>query len=154
MNIYSWIGIAIFAFFTLLPLKNANNLSKWDITGIIITMVTLFVIVGAIIFYNFNLWIGIVLLFILAILLDKKTYTKKRLIIYAGLFIVIGGVVYWLLGDLFGKTDSDIVLEHLIENPETTSLYFAKEGEVHISHNDEEVRLSGRGRESGSSYYY
>ena len=140
MNIYSWIGIAIFAFFTLLPLKNANNLSKWDITGIIITMVTLFVIVGAIIFYNFNLWIGIVLLFILAILLDKKTYTKKRLIIYAGLFIVIGGVVYWLLGDLFGKTDSDIVLEHLIENPETTSLYFAKEGEVHISHNDEEVR--------------
>ncbi|WP_342567379.1 serine hydrolase [Psychrobacillus sp. FSL K6-4046] len=140
MSIYTWIGIGIFAFFTLLPLKSAKNLSKWDIIGIVITMVTLVVIIIAHIFYSFNLWIGIAVLFILAILLDKKTYTKKMIVIYACMFIVIGGVVYWLLGDLFGKTDSDIVLEHLIENPETTSLYFAKEGEVHISHNDEEVR--------------
>ncbi|MEK4523616.1 hypothetical protein MKX96_18535 [Psychrobacillus sp. FSL W7-1493] len=36
MSIYTWIGIGIYAFFTLLPLKDAKNIGKWKITSIII----------------------------------------------------------------------------------------------------------------------
>lgn len=77
MSIYTWIGIGIYAFFTLLPLKDAKNIGKWKITSIIINMVVLLAIIFAHLFYSFNIWIGIFLLIILGIFLDKKTYTKK-----------------------------------------------------------------------------
>lgn len=81
MSIYMWIGIGIYAFFTLLPLKDVKNIGKWEISSIIINMVVLLTVILAHLFFGFNIWIGILLLIILGIFLDKKTYTKKRLII-------------------------------------------------------------------------
>ncbi|WP_298467889.1 serine hydrolase [uncultured Psychrobacillus sp.] len=140
MSIYMWIGIGIYAFFTLLPLKDVKNIGKWEISSIIINMVVLLTVILAHLFFGFNIWIGILLLIILGIFLDKKTYTKKRLIIYASLFVVIGGVLYWLLNDILGSPESNTVLEHLIEYPDTSSLYFSKDGNVLVSYNVEENR--------------
>lgn len=140
MSIYTWIGIGIYTFIILLPLKDAKNIGKWKITSIIINIVVLVAVILAHVFYSFNIWIGILMLIILAIFLDKKTYTKKRLIIYSSLFVVVGGLLYWLLNNSIENPESNIVLEHLKENPETSSLYFSKDGNVLISYNEKQIR--------------
>lgn len=55
-------------------------------------------------------------------------------------FCCYRGVLFWLLNDILGSPESNTVLEHLIEYPDTSSLYFSKDGNVLISYNVEEAR--------------
>jgi D-alanyl-D-alanine carboxypeptidase len=68
--------------------------------------------------------------FILLFLLDKKTYTKKRLIIYGtSIFAIIA--IFVIASSIFLKENPEYTLEHMMDNPENTSLY--------VSVNDEEM---------------
>src|SRR5690625_6502608 len=67
--------------------------------------------------------------FLLLIVFDKKTYTKKGLLIYGSIILVLGIASYAVFRD-----NPEYVLNHLKENPETTSFYLAENGEEMITY--------------------
>ncbi|KOS64287.1 hypothetical protein AN161_02965 [Lysinibacillus sp. FJAT-14222] len=69
------------------------------------------------------------------IVFDKKTYTKKRIIIYGSFILVVGIASYF-----FFRDNPDYVLNHLKDYPQTTSLYVAENGEELISYQSDIVR--------------
>src|SRR5699024_1252520 len=69
------------------------------------------------------------------VLFDKKTYTKKRLLIYGAVVLLLGTASYLIFRD-----NPDYVLNHLKENTETTSLFVTENGEELISYQTDVVR--------------
>lgn len=136
MNV-SWllVGICLFIFFSLLPFLNKKYRTKENIqkTILSITLFTL-VIITALIF-QIDILIAVIIFIVLYILLDKKTYTKKRLLIYGAVLLLIVVTVSILFRD-----NPDYVLHHLQKNPETTSLYVKRNGEEIISYQADTVR--------------
>nr|WP_255551223.1 class A beta-lactamase-related serine hydrolase [Sporosarcina sp. E16_8] len=69
------------------------------------------------------------------IVFDKKTYTKKRLIIYGSIILLIG-----IAGFAIFRDNPGYVLNHLKDNPQTTSLYLAENGVELITHQSDAIR--------------
>jgi len=135
MNIYAWISLLGIIVFTLLPFLNKNHRSKEEIRKAIVTISTVLGMTIAVTLFNVNFLIAFLLGIIVMILCDKKTYTKKRLIIYGLIVLVLGIASYSIFRD-----NPDYVLKHLKKHPETSSLYVAENGEKLITYQADVVR--------------
>lgn len=135
MNIWAWIGLLGIIILTLIPLLNKEKRSKEDIRRAILNALIILGIIITVIIFNFNYLFAFLFGIVAMILFDKKTYTKKRLIIYGSIILVIGIVGYSLFRD-----NPDYVLNHLKDHPETTSLYVAVNGEEFITFQSDVVR--------------
>jgi len=135
MNIYAWIGMLGIIIVTPLPLLIKENRTKDEIRKVIVTEIIALSIIIAVLFFSVNYLLAIVVGFIALILFNKKTYTKKRLIIYGSIILIVGIAIYSLFRD-----NPDYVLNHLKENPQTTSLYLAENGVELITYQSDVVR--------------
>src|SRR5690606_28171420 len=70
---------------------------------------------------------------ILFILLDRKTYTKKRIIIYALSFFILIAIAVITSYILFNN-NPEYTLNHIIKHPENSSLYVSMNGEEMIAY--------------------
>ncbi|MFJ7951320.1 serine hydrolase [Lysinibacillus sp. NPDC096418] len=135
MNIIAWIGMLGIIIFTLLPLLKKENRSKEEISKAIVTVTIVIGIIVAVLVFSVNYLFALIAGFIAMIVFDKKTYTKKRLIIYFSTILVISIVGYFIFRD-----NPDYVLKHLKNNPQTTSLYVAENDEQLITYQSDIVR--------------
>lgn len=135
MNIFGWIGLAGILILTLIPLIKKENRTKQKIRKAILTIVIVLSIIVAVIIFNVSYFIAFLFGVMAMIVFDKKTYTKKRLIIYGTIILVIGIAGYSVFRD-----NPDYVLDHLKDHPETTSLYLAENGEELITYQSDVVR--------------
>lgn len=135
MNIYGWIGILGIMFFTLLPLLNKQKRTREEVQKAIVTVSILIGIIIAVIVFNVNFLVTLLFGFLGMILLDRKTYTKKRVMIYGTIALILGIAAYALFRD-----NSDYFIKHLKENPETTSFYLAENGEPVITYQSTFIR--------------
>ncbi|MGE7024023.1 serine hydrolase [Solibacillus cecembensis] len=135
MNIYAWIGLLGIIFLTLLPLLKKENRSNEEIKKVIITVVIVLGIIIAVLVFSVNYFLALIVGFIAMIIFDKKTYTKKRLLIYGSLILVVG-----ILGYTIGRDNPNYVLNHLKDNPKTTSLYIAENDVQLITYQSDVVR--------------
>ena len=129
MNIYAWIGMLGIIFFTLLPLLNKQNRTREEVQKAIVTVGIVIGIIIAVLVFDVNYLVALLFGFLAMILLDRKTYTKKRLIIYGSLTIIVGIAAFALFRD-----NPDYVIKHLKENPETSSFYLAENGEPVVTY--------------------
>lgn len=135
MNIYAWIGMLGIIIFSLLPLLKKKNRSKEDIRKAIVTVTIVIGIIVAVLFFSINYLLALTIGFIAMIVFDKKTYTKKRLMIYSSTILVIGVGGYFISRD-----NPDYVLNHLKDNPQTTSLYVAENDVQIVTYHSDVVR--------------
>lgn len=135
MNSYAWIGMFGIIILSLLPLLKNENRSKENIRKAMITVAIVIGIIIAVIVFGINYLLALIVGFIAMIVLDKKTYTKKRLLIYSATFLIIGIVGYFI-----GRDHPDYILKHLKSNPQTTSLYVAENGVQIITYQSDIVR--------------
>lgn len=135
MNIWAWIGMLGILILTLLPFLKKENRSKEEIGKAIVTIVIVVGIIAAVLIFNVNYLLALIVGFIAMIVFNKKTYMKKRLIIYGSIILVIGVAGYFVVRD-----NPDYVLNYLKDNPETTSLYIAENGEELITYQSDVVR--------------
>ncbi|ATP41081.1 hypothetical protein CSE16_14035 [Solibacillus sp. R5-41] len=135
MNIYAWVGMLGIIFLTLLPFIKKENRSKGEIRKAIITVVIVLGIIVAVLVFNVNYPLALIAGFVAMILFNKKTYTKKRLLIYSSILVIIGIAAFSVFRD-----NPDYVLNHLKENPQTTSLYVAENGMELMTYQSDVVR--------------
>ncbi|MGE7998928.1 serine hydrolase [Lysinibacillus sp. NPDC093190] len=86
-------------------------------------------------FFNVNYLFALIAGFVAMIVFDKKTYTKKRIILYGSFILVVGIASYF-----FFRDNPDYVLNHLKDYPQTTSLYVKENGEELITYQSDIVR--------------
>lgn len=135
MNIWAWIALLGILILTPLPFLKKENRSKEEIRTAVVTVVSVFGVIIAVLIFNVNYLLAFVVGFIAMIVLDKKTYTKKRLIIYGSITLAVGIAGYSVFRD-----NPDYVMNHLLENPQTTSLYVAENGVELIAYQSDIVR--------------
>ncbi|MCG7345602.1 class A beta-lactamase-related serine hydrolase [Sporosarcina sp. ACRSL] len=135
MNMLAWIGMLTIIILTPLPLLIKENRTKEEIRKVIVTEVIALAIIIAVLFFSVNYLLALVVGFIALILFNKKTYTKKRLITYGAIILVVGIAGYSVFRD-----NPDYVLNHLKENPQTTSFYLAENGVELIAYQSDVVR--------------
>ncbi|MCF3944778.1 serine hydrolase [Oceanobacillus alkalisoli] len=135
MNIWAWIGLSGIVVFALLAFLRKEYRTKEKIREAFITIAIVLAIIITVLLFNVDYILAFLLGVIAYILLDRKTYTKKRLIIYGGIIIVIGAAFFVIFRD-----NPDYVLNHLQDNRETTSLYVVKNGEEVIAYQSDIVR--------------
>lgn len=135
MTIFAWIGLLGIILFTLLPFIQKENRTQEKIRGAIITILIVIGIIIAVIIFHVNFLFAFIVGAIAMILFDKKTYTKKRLMIYGAIILVIGIVGYVVLRD-----NPDYVLNHLKDHPETSSLYVAENSKEIVAYQSDVVR--------------
>lgn len=132
---WAWIGLSGIVVLTLLPFLSKKQRSKEKIREAVITIFIVFSIIIAVLLFHVNYILALILGFIAFILLDKKTYTKKRLIIYGGIVLIL-----FVTASFIFRDNPNYVLNHLKNNPETTSLFVARNGEEIISYQADIVR--------------
>ncbi|WP_438297382.1 serine hydrolase [Sporosarcina sp. FA15] len=135
MNIYAWFGLTAVVVLTLLPLLSKKSRTKMEIRKALLNVAVVFGIIIAVLVFNVNYLFALLVAFFIFILFDKKTYTKKRLIIYGSIILVIGIAGFAILRD-----NPEYVLNHLKDNPQTTSLYLAENGVALITYQSDVVR--------------
>jgi len=135
MNTWAWIGMIGIIVFTLVPFLEKKNRTRPMILKAIATIIIVLGIIGAVLFFEINYVIAFIVGLFLLALLEPKTYTKKGVFIYSSIIIVIGIGSYLIFRD-----NPDYVLKHLKEHPESTSLYFSKNGENLIAYQSDVVR--------------
>ena len=135
MNIYAWIGLAGILILTLIPLLIKKNRTKEEIRKAIIIVVIVLAIIMAVTLFNVDYLLAFLVGVVAMVLFDKKTYTKKRLLIYGAVVLLLGTASYLIFRD-----NPDYVLNHLKENTETTSLFVTENGEELISYQADVVR--------------
>ncbi|MEG7843870.1 serine hydrolase [Bacillus mobilis] len=135
MNIWAWIGILGILITAPLPLLKKENRTKEEIRKVIVTLVIVLTIIIAVLFFNVNYLLAVVVGFIAMIVFDKKTYTKKRLLVYGSIILMLGIAAYSVFRD-----NPDYVLNHLKDNPQTTSFYLAENGVELITYQSDVVR--------------
>ncbi|WP_053482325.1 serine hydrolase [Lysinibacillus sp. FJAT-14745] len=135
MTIWAWIGLLGIVMFSLLSLLKKENRTKEEIRKTIVTGLIVLGIIVAVLFFNANYILALIAGFIAMIVFDKKTYTKKRIIIYGSFILVVGIASYF-----FFRDNPDYVLNHLKDYPQTTSLYIAENGEELITYQSDMVR--------------
>ena len=119
---------------TFVFLKKENR-TKEEIRKVIVIEVVALSIIIAVLLFNVNYLLALVVGFVALILLNKKTYTKKRLITYGAIILAIGIASYSV-----NRDNPDYVLKHLKENPQTTSFYLAENGVELITYQSDVVR--------------
>lgn len=135
MNIWAWIGIGGFIVLTLLTFLDKKQRTKQEITKAAIQISIAICIILAVVVFDRSFIEAMIVGYIAMILLDKKTYTKKRLLIYSSIVVVIGGALFYLFRD-----NPDHIVNHLKEHPDTSSLFFAENGKELISYEANVVR--------------
>lgn len=135
MNIFAWIGMLGIVFFTLLPFVKKKNRTKKATRVAIGTVAIILGIIIAVLIFDVNYLLAVIVGFALMIVIDKKTYTKKRLIIYGSIILIIG-----IAGFALSRENPEYVLNHLKDNPQTTSLYLAENGVELITYHSDVVR--------------
>lgn len=135
LNIYGWIGLLGIIFFTLIPFFNKAHRTREEIQKAIITITIVSGIMIAVLVFNINFLTAFLLGVLAMILFDRKTYTKKRLTIYGVIILIAGIAAYALLRD-----NPNYVIQHLKENPESSSLYLAENGEPVITYHSTDIR--------------
>ncbi len=129
------IGIGLFVLFTLLPLLDSKRRTKVEVIKAVITLIAAAALVLGVLFFQLSYVLGVLLLILLTILIDKNTYTRKMLLIYGSLLVVIVGGLYWIFRD-----NPEYVANHLQKHPQSSSLFVAKAGEPIIEYNVDSVR--------------
>lgn len=129
MNIWAWVGMLGIILFTLLPFIDKKKRTREEIQKAVVTIAIVLGIITAVLLFNINYLVAVLFGFLAMILFDRKTYTKKRLIFYIPTALLISGLAYALL-----RENPAYVLEHLKENPETSSFYFAENNEVKVAY--------------------
>lgn len=135
MNVWAWIGMLGIIILTPLSLLKKENRTKEEIRKVVVIEIIALTIIIAVLLFNVNYLLAIVVGFIVMIVFNKKTYTKKRLITYGAIILVIGIAVSYVFRD-----NPNYVLNHLIENPQTTSFYLAENGVELITYQSDVVR--------------
>ena len=135
MNIYAWIGMIGILILTFLPFLKESHRTKIEFIKALITTLIVFGIIISVSIFGVNYLLALLIGVIIFTLLDKKTYTKKRLIIYGLIILIIGFSGYYFFSD-----NPDYVLNHLKENPTTTSFFAAKNAEELVTHETDTVR--------------
>lgn len=135
MNIWAWIGLLGIIFFSLIPFFKKQTRAKAEKRKSIITLSIAIGIIIAVLVFNINFLLAFIIGLLTMILFDKKTYTKRRLIMYSSMIALLGTILYILF-----RENPDYVMKHLKKNPESTSLYVAKNGETFINYESDEVR--------------
>jgi len=135
MNMYSWIGMIGIIVVTLLPFRKKEHRTKMEIRKVTVTVAIVLGIITAVLVFGMPYLLALLVGLLVFILLDKKTYTKKRLLIYGSIILLLGIGGYAVLRD-----NPEYVMNHLKNNPQTTSLYVAQNGEEIISYQSDVVR--------------
>lgn len=135
MNTLSWIGMIGIVILTLLPLAKKENRTKEEIRKALVMVVIVLGIIISVLVFGINYLLALIVGFFAMIVFDKKTYTKKRLIIYGSIILLIGIAGFALLRD-----NPEYVLNHLKDNPQTTSLYVAENGVALTTYQSDVVR--------------
>lgn len=81
---------------------------------------------------KFPFIVAFIIAIILYILFDKKTYTKKRLIIYGAIIAMLVLAFF-----KFFKSNPEYTLKHLANHAESSSLYIALNGEDLVTYQDD-----------------
>jgi len=126
------LGIVIL---TLLPFVKKENRTKEEIRKALVTIVIVLGIIISVLVFGVNYLLALIVGFFAMIVFDKKTYTKKRLIIYGSIILLIGIAGFSILRD-----NPEYVLNHLKDNPQTTSLYLAENGVALTTYQSDVVR--------------
>ena len=129
MNLWAWVGMLGIILFTLLPFIEKKKRTREEIQKAIVTVGIVLGIILAVLLFDINYLVAVLFGFLAMILFDRKTYTKKRLIIYIPIALILSYLTYALLRD-----NPNYVLEHLKEHPENSSFYFAENGEVTVAY--------------------
>ena len=135
MNMYSWIGMIGIIVFTLLPFMKKEHRTKTEIRKAVMPVAIVLGIIMAVLVFGMPYLLALLVGLLVFILSDKKTYTKKRLLIYGSIVLILGIGGYAVLRDNPGY-----VMNHLKNNPQTTSLYVAQNGEGIIGYQSDVVR--------------
>lgn len=135
MNTLAWIGMVGIVILTLLPLVKKENRTKEEMRKAIVTVAIVLGIIITVLVFGVNYLLALIVGFFAMIVFDKKTYTKKRLIIYGSIILVIGIAGFAILRD-----NPEYVLNHLKDNPQTTSLYLAENSVELITYQSDVVR--------------
>lgn len=115
--------------FTLLPFINQKKRTREEIQKAVITIGIVLAIIAAVLLFNVHYFVALMFGFVAMIVFDRKTYTKKRLLIYVPIALVVGGALYAMLRD-----NPEYVLQHIEEHRASTSLYLAENGEVLVGY--------------------
>ena len=135
MNIYAWIGLLGIIFFLGLPLLQKSQRTKENIYKFIKAIVIVFIIIALVVLMNIPFLFSYLIGLLLFILFDKKTYTKKRLIIYGAIVATLTIVAFVLF-----KPKPSHTLNYLTKNPEKTSLYVAHDNDTIITYHSDKPR--------------
>lgn len=135
MNIWAWVGMLGIILYTLLAFIDKKKRTRDEIQKAVVTIVIVLGIITAVVLFDINYLVAVLCGFLAMILFDRKTYTKKRLFFYIPTALLISVLAYTLLRD-----NPTYVLEHLKENPETSSFYFAENNEVKVAYQAEVKR--------------
>ncbi|EZH65953.1 hypothetical protein DH09_14090 [Bacillaceae bacterium JMAK1] len=128
--------ITMFAFvafiiLSLMPLRKEKNRNTWGYISAFGSTIVAIVIFLAVLLLNVNLLLGIGIMVVMSILLDRNTYTKAGIITLGILSMIIGGLVYYVL-----REDVDFVVNYIKTDP-STSFYYAVNDEVVVSRNED-----------------
>ncbi|WP_318614733.1 serine hydrolase [Sporosarcina sp. YIM B06819] len=106
-----------------------------EIRKAIVTVAIVLGIIMAVLVFGIPYLLALLVGLLVFILSDEKTYTKNRLLIYGSIILLLGTGGYTVLRD-----NPEYVMKHLKNNPKTTSLYVAQNGEEVISYQADVVR--------------
>lgn len=135
MHTWTWISLLCLIFFTILLLLLKKDRTREDIRKAIVTVSCIICIIIAVSIFHVNYVFALFVGFLATILLDPKTYTKKRLALYGSLVLIISIAAYALYRD-----NPDYVIKHLKENPQSSSLYLSENGEPIITYQSDVIR--------------
>jgi len=132
---YGWIGTVVLIVLMLLPLRKKEHRTKMEIRKAVVKFAVVLGVITVIIVLGMGYLIGLLVGVLVLILIDKKTYTKKRLLFYGSIILLLGIGGYAVLRD-----NPEYVMNHLKNNPQTSSLYVAQNGEEIIGYQSDVVR--------------
>src|SRR5699024_4086239 len=129
------IGFVVILLFIGFPLRKEKNRTKRTIRRAIIQyMIVIVMLVAVIVFQLHMLYVG--LIGILSLILAIDTAFRKKVL----LILIIGCIIIVSIGYFTLRDSAYSVLNHLENNPDTSSLYIVEDGEVLVDYQADEVR--------------
>lgn len=135
MNLYGWVGLLLILIFAWIPQFSANNRTKKERKKAVFTTIIVLAMIVGVMFFHLNFIIVVILGFIAMLLVDEKTYTKKRLIIFTVVGVALVSIFIIVL-----REQPSYVVKYLEKHPETTSLYIAHNDEVIVEYEADIIR--------------
>lgn len=135
MNMFAWIILFAIVLIGGIPLFKKSGRTRENKIEFVKAVAIVLLIIVLVQFANFSLFLAAITAVILSLLFDKKTYTKKRLAIYGSIVAIVVIAFYMIV-----KDNPQYALKLLMKNPETTSLYVAKNNEEIITYQSDVPR--------------